>query len=65
MINRVASQIGSNGGEFTMMVTNANEVLALDGIHGKIASVGVGFGTGRHTALARLKKSLRGRKPES
>lgn len=33
-----------------MMLTNANELLTADGIHGKIASVGVGFGTGRHTA---------------
>lgn len=35
-----------------MMVTRANEVLAHDGIHGRIASVGRGFGTGRHTANA-------------
>jgi hypothetical protein len=33
----------------TILLINAAEVLARDGIHGKIASVGVGFGTGRHT----------------
>ena len=35
------------------MVTNANEILMKDGIHGKIAKVGRGFGTGRHTACIR------------
>ena len=34
----------------TMLLINASEVLAKDGIHGKIAQVGLGFGTGRHTA---------------
>jgi hypothetical protein len=34
----------------TMLLINASEVLARDGIHGKIAQIGVGFGTGRHTA---------------
>lgn len=43
-----------------MMVTNANEVLAKDGIHGRIASVGVGFGTGRHTANAVAKYGHKG-----
>ena len=33
----------------TFLLINANEVLAKDGIHGKIADVGIGFGTGRHT----------------
>jgi len=32
-----------------VLLINANEVLAKDGIHGKIAQVGIGFGTGRHT----------------
>ena len=41
----------------TVMVTNANEVLANDSIHGKIGNVGVGFGTGRNTAYAIKKKS--------
>ena len=34
------------------MLTNANELLTVDGIMGKIAPVGIGFGTGRHTAAA-------------
>jgi hypothetical protein len=42
-----------------MMVTNANEVLAFDGIHGKIATVGLGFGTGRHTASALARRSYK------
>jgi len=33
----------------TILLINATEVLTRDGIHGKIAPVGVGFGTGRHT----------------
>ena len=33
----------------TILLINETEVLAKDGIHGKIASVGIGFGTGRHT----------------
>ena len=33
-----------------MIVTSAMEVLTQDGIHGKIGQVGIGFGTGRHTA---------------
>ena len=33
-----------------MIVTNANEVLTRQGIHGVIGKVGIGFGTGRHTA---------------
>jgi len=32
-----------------VLLINANEVLAKDGIHGMIAQVGIGFGTGRHT----------------
>lgn len=43
-----------------MLVTQANEVLAKDGIHGRIASVGVGFGTGRHTAQALSNHTKRG-----
>jgi len=34
----------------TLLVTNANEILTDKGIHGKIGAVGIGFGTGRHTA---------------
>ena len=33
----------------TILLINETEVLSKDGIHGKIASVGIGFGTGRHT----------------
>jgi len=36
--------------DFTILLTNANEILSKDGIHGRIGGVGVGFGTGRHTA---------------
>lgn len=36
--------------ENSMLLINASEVLARDGIHGTIAEVGLGFGTGRHTA---------------
>jgi hypothetical protein len=36
--------------EATMLLINNSEVLARDGIHGKIAKTGLGFGTGRHTA---------------
>lgn len=35
--------------EDAVLLINANEILAKDGIHGKIAEVGIGFGTGRHT----------------
>ena len=35
--------------EDAVLLINANEILAKDGIHGKIAQVGIGFGTGRHT----------------
>jgi hypothetical protein len=35
--------------EDTILLINAAEVLTRDGIHGHIANVGVGFGTGRHT----------------
>ena len=37
-----------------MLHINENEILASDGIHGKIGSVGVGFGTGRHTEGRRI-----------
>ena len=33
----------------TIMLINEQEVLTKTGIHGQIASVGKGFGTGRHT----------------
>lgn len=39
--------------EDSFLLINANEVLARDGIHGKIAEIGVGFGTGRHTNTRR------------
>ena len=39
--------------EDAFLLINANEVLARDGIHGRIAEIGVGFGTGRHTSVRR------------
>lgn len=45
--------------EETILLINAAEVLAKDGIHGKIASVGVGFGTGRHTNVRRCCSAVR------
>lgn len=39
--------------EDAVLLINANEILARDGIHGKIAQVGIGFGTGRHTESRR------------
>jgi hypothetical protein len=33
----------------SVMLINASEILTKTGIHGQIATVGVGFGTGRHT----------------
>lgn len=45
-----------NADKRTVLVTNANEILTSNGIHGKVASVGVGFGTGRHTAAIRYRK---------
>lgn len=36
-------------GKDSVMLINENEVLTKTGIHGQIASVGKGFGTGRHT----------------
>ena len=35
------------------LLINANETLAKDGIRGKIAEIGIGFGTGRHTSSRR------------
>jgi hypothetical protein len=35
----------------TILLINQAEILAKDGIHGKISQVGVGFGTGRHTSI--------------
>lgn len=46
-ISRVSKSVVD---DFTMVVTQANEVLSEKKVHGKIGSVGVGFGTGRHTA---------------
>jgi hypothetical protein len=46
-ISRVSKSVVD---DFTMVVTQANEVLSDKKVHGKIGSVGVGFGTGRHTA---------------
>lgn len=34
--------------EDTLLLINASEVLTKEGIHGVIAPIGVGFGTGRH-----------------
>ena len=67
MIERVANRqkkvaVGDNN--FRMLVTNQNEVLALDGIHGKIANVGAGFGTGRHTASVMGRRNQRMRSQE-
>lgn len=33
-----------------LIVTSQNEVLSKSKVYGKIGKVGVGFGTGRHTA---------------
>lgn len=51
-----------NADKRTVLVTNANEILTSNGIHGKVASVGVGFGTGRHTAAIRYRKRTRSAK---
>lgn len=44
----------------TILLINAAEVLARDGIHGKIAAIGVGFGTGRHTSIRRCGSAAKG-----
>ena len=54
-IERIANRVQS-ANNFKMLVTNTHEVLAYDGIHGKIACVGQGFGTGRHTANLQRKR---------
>jgi len=43
----------------TILLINQAEVLAKDGIHGKIAQVGVGFGTGRHLSLRKSNEKIR------
>ena len=55
MIHKVAGH-AENLSNNMIMLTNANEILTKDGIHGKIAPVGQGFGTGRHTANKRYRK---------
>lgn len=46
--------------EDAVLLINANEILARDGIHGKIAPVGIGFGTGRHTEGRRMHEKTKG-----
>ncbi len=53
--SKIIHTIAIGGRPNSILVTNSNEVLASDGIHGKIAQVGVGFGTGRHTAMFRTR----------
>lgn len=38
----------------TILLINSGEVLTKEGIHGTIAPLGVGFGTGRHTSSRKL-----------
>lgn len=52
MIHRVAIH-HARLSNFTILLTNANEILSKEGIHGKIGKIGEGFGTGRHTANTR------------
>jgi hypothetical protein len=49
----------NNVDEDAVLLINANEILARDGIHGKIAPIGVGFGTGRHTGARKQPKERR------
>jgi hypothetical protein len=51
MIKRLSDK--KNVDDDSFLLINANEVLARDGIHGKIAEIGIGFGTGRHTSTRR------------
>ena len=51
MIKRLSDKKSVDDDSFLLI--NANEVLARDGIHGKIAEIGIGFGTGRHTSTRR------------
>ena len=51
MIKRLSDKKSVDDDAFLLI--NANEVLARDGIHGKIAEIGIGFGTGRHTNTRR------------
>jgi len=51
MIKRLSDKKAVDDDSFLLI--NANEVLARDGIHGKIAEIGIGFGTGRHTSTRR------------
>ena len=46
--------------EDTILLINSAEVLAKDGIHGKISAIGVGFGTGRHTSVRRCGSAAKG-----
>jgi hypothetical protein len=45
--------------EDTVILINATEKLSRKGIEGKIHNVGVGFGTGRHTAGASKREELK------
>lgn len=49
----------------SFLLINANEVLAKDGIHGRIAEVGIGFGTGRHTSTRRAEHYSKKGMPDS
>lgn len=49
----------------TILLINASEVLTRDGIQGKIATVGVGFGTGRHTMKRKSPSPLASREKPS
>ncbi len=43
--------VGNAADYDSVVLINQGEVLTRDGIQGKIATIGVGFGTGRHTML--------------
>lgn len=45
--------------EDTVILINATEKLSKKGIEGKIHNVGVGFGTGRHTAGKEKREELK------
>jgi len=47
------------------MLINATEVLTKDGICGRIANIGVGFGTGRHTMKRKSPSPLAGKREQN
>jgi hypothetical protein len=49
----------------TIMLINATEVLTKDGICGRIANIGVGFGTGRHTMKRKSPSPLAGKREQN